>query len=745
MISPVKRFTLVCVFCSTFCPALSWADEPHAEPAWPYRRLTRPDVPQVANDDWPHNPIDCFVLDELEKRGLAPSAPADRETILSRVVYDLTGLAPGAAERESFLSDPSPQAYEHLVDRLLASPHYGERWAQHWLDLVRYSESDGFKLDSYRPNAWRYRDYVIRAFNTDLPYDRFLQQQLAGDELEPENPDAIVATGFLRLHPEEILGANYREIRQDILDDVTEVTGLAFLGLTVGCAKCHDHKFDPISQEDYFRTQAFFAGLLPCDDASLVRGDQAQEVRKELDAWEKNTTSIRSDMESLLAPVGKQVFAESVVALDGETQAALKAPPKERTPLQMQLAAYGGKQISLKYKKMHRRLQGDDKARYDELKKRLDSFSSTKPFVPTAMAVKEVGAAAPPTHRLIGGDYRRPRREMQPGFLECLDHKTPVITPSADSSGRRAAFARWLSEPDHPLTSRVIVNRLWQRHFGKGIVGTPSDFGVKGERPTHPDLLDWLAAELVAKGWSLKSIQRLMVTSATYRQSSAPESNLSANRAGKADPSNAYLWHQRVRRRDAESIRDAALQASGRLNPRMFGESACPELPPSIRTNSRAWDPDAKIEDRDRRSVYVFNRRNLEYPLFAAFDSPNRVLSCAARNCTTSAPQALLMLNGEFAVQQAQALAGRLLAEPDGQRNFVKHAYLAMLKREATAHEVSFAELFLEQQEQRIARAGTAPQVLPEPKPDGVSAAAGAAFVDLCHALLNSAEFLYVE
>jgi hypothetical protein len=406
--------------------------------------------------------------------------------------------------------------------------------------------------------------------------------------------------------------------------------------------------------------------------------------------------------------------------------------------------------------------------------------------------VHDTGPRTPPTFRLGGGDYRRPKEKVEPAFLDCLDSKEPVIQPApghSDSSGRRLALARWLTEPDHPLTSRVIVNRIWHHYFGQGIVGTPNDFGAMGQKATHPELLDWLASELVAKNWSLKAVHRLIVTSATYRQSSAPEHNPRYDTASKADPSNRLLWHTRVRRRDAESLRDTALQASGLLNERMLNESACPDLPPVLRQKSRSWSPDEKVEDRNRRSVYVFNRRNLTYPLFEAFDAPNRSLSCPTRNATVNSTQALLMLNGEFSLQQAQALAGRLLAvrsadfspqstsglkpalrtalaggrlavgsadfSPHGERglkpalrtgltDFVCGAYQQVLGREPNADEVSQAEQFVQRQAHRLADEVTAAS-LPEPMPDNLPKARGAALVDLCHALLNGAEFWYVD
>jgi hypothetical protein len=719
---------------------------------WPFAPLSRPAVPAVPPSGWTRNPIDAFVLAHLEKAGLRPNPPADRLTLLRRVTFDLTGLAPTPAERAAFLADHAPDAYERLVDRLLGSPHFGERWAQHWLDVVRYAETEGFKVDRLRPDAYRYRDYVIRAFNDDLPYDRFVRQQLAGDELEPDNPDALVATGFLRLHPEESVGSNYRQERQDILNDVTDVFGSTFLGLTIECARCHDHKFDPILQKDYYRLQAFFAPITDRDDLPLMSHAAQERYHQRLAAWEAATRPIRVQIDAMLAPLRKQIFDEVILQLDPETQAALRTPPGHRTPLQQELAALASKQLIHRQNRARLRLAPAARKKYDALRKRLARYDSLKPpEMPVAMAVVDNGPEAPAVYRLATGNYLKPKEQVQPGFPKFLDPRPPVIQPPAerpDSTGRRSALANWLCRPDHPLTSRVIANRVWQHYLGEGIVATPNDFGSMGESAADPELLDYLAAELVRHGWHLKALHRLIVTSATYRQSSRPELNPTRTKAAKADPDNHLLWHARVKRREGEALRDLILQASGRLNLRMFGLSAQPELPPSVQTDDRyAWDPDEKVEDRNRRSIYVFARRNLAYPLFAAFDEPDRVNSCPVRPVTVTAPQALVMLNGEFALTQARRMGGRLLAEhgTDTQA-LVRAAYLALYGREPAADEVTAAEQFLDRQTKVIA-AGAPPgkDALPDPVPTGMTAARAAAVVDLCHALMNTAEFQDVE
>jgi hypothetical protein len=728
------------------------ADRPFAPPS-------RPDLPAVRHGDWARNPIDAFVLARLEQSGLRPNPPADKVTLLRRVTFDLTGLLPTPAERDAFLADDSGDAYERLVDRLLASPRFGERWSQHWLDVVRYAETDGYKTDSLRPEAYRYRDYVIRAFNDDLPYDRFLRQQLAGDELEPDNPDGLIATGFLRLHPEETTASNYRQMRQDILNDVTDVFGATFLGLTVGCARCHDHKFDPITQKDYYSLQSFFASMVQRDQP-VATAEARSRYRLQLAAWEDASRATRAEIDALLGPVRRQVTEETFLIFDPDTQAALRAPAEQRTTLQRQLALLASKQVERRVAIIApRRLPQQQRARYDELRKRLATFDGLKPQpLPVAMAVTESGIDPPPTHRLATGNYLKPCEEVRPAFPPCLCPENgargagkgnstlagapgpvPPLNPGR-GNGRRSALALWLSRPDHPMTARVIVNRLWQHYLGQGIVATPNDFGAMGESPTHPELLDYLATELVRKGWRLKALHRLIVTSATYRQSSDPDRNPTLVMAGKDDPANKLLWHARGKRREAEAIRDAVLQLSGQLHLCMYGPSARPELPEALADNRYSWDPDDRPEDRNRRSIYVLARRNLAYPLLGAFDAPDRNTSCPVRGVTTTAPQALALLNGKFALEQARGMADRLLAAHGRDtRALVRAAYRGAFSRDPDAGELADAEQFLVHQAHLLAS--------PAEKTSGkrVSPAFTAAVVDFCHALINAAELLHVE
>jgi hypothetical protein len=714
---------------------LAAAGEPAPpEPGWPFTAPDRPPVPAVRHKDQVVNPIDAFVLAKLEATGLSFSARADKLTLLRRVTVDLTGLPPTVAEQDAFLADPAPDAYARVVDRLLDSPRYGERWAQHWLDLVRYAETDGFKADDLRPQAYRYRDYVVRALNADLPFDRFVRQQLAGDELEPDHPDALVATGFNRLWPDEYNAANLEQRRQEVLDDVTDVTGAVFLGLTVGCARCHDHKFDPISQVDYFRLQAFFAALQPRDDLVAADAGRRQRYRAQRDAWEKATRGLRAEMDALLADKRAELRQHALTKFRLEIQQAVLTPAAQRTPYQEQIALLAEKQLQREETLAPTRLPEDRKKRYQELEGRLAAAVAPE-ALPPVLAVVDVGREAPPVHRLAGGDWRKPTQEVRPGFPHVLGDVPPDTHLDAPlpSTGRRAALARWLTRPDHPLTGRVLVNRLWQHHFGAGIVATPSDFGAMGEPPTHPELLDWLAVDFVGHGWSLKHLHRLMVTSAAYCQTSLVDSwvripILTTPRQDRnpdprtVDRDNKLLWHARRRRLEGEAIRDALLGLTGELNPRMFGVSARPKLPAGI--SSYAWKPDNRPEEQNRRSVYVFAKRNLRYPLFDAFDLPDMHNSCARRTTTTTAPQALVLLNGDFTLERARRWAGELLGRfPHDDRALVAHAYRAAWGRLATDEEIALGLDFLKKQGDAHSDAVT----------------------DFCHALVNANEFLYVD
>ena len=703
----------------------------------------RPSLPAVQDKRWVINPIDTFILSRLEAKGLAPSPRADKMRLLRRVTFDLTGLPPTESEQEAFLADNSDDAYRKVVERLLASPRYGERWAQHWLDLVRYAESDGFKADDLRPSAYRYRDYVIGSLNADLPYDRFVCQQLAGDELEPDNPDALIATGFLRLWPDEYNAANLEQRRQEILDDLTDVSGQVFLGLTFGCARCHDHKYDPILQTGYFRLQAFFAPMQPRDDLPAATPDEKREYQRRLDAWQAVSHDIRAEMEKLVADKRSQQRKYALGKFRPEIQQAVLTPDEKRTPYQRQIALIAEKQLRTAERTAPSKLPPDKKKRYQELERQLSALPTPRPqTLPQTMAVTDLGLEAPPTYLLAGGDWRKPRQQLQPGFPQFLDASTPQIRPIPErkTTGRRSALARWLTRKDNPLTARVLVNRLWQHHFGIGIVATPSDFGAVGDAPTHPELLDWLAVEFVQNGWSLKHIHRLMVLSAAYCQDSRVDPAHPLHRRALAvDRDNHLLWHARRRRLEGEALRDAMLALTDELNFRMFGPSARPKLPEKI--SKYAWKPDPRPQDRHRRSIYVLAQRNMRYPFFDVFDQPDMHNSCSRRLTTTTAPQALLLLNGDFTLERGQALAETLHKRFGGdEARMIASGYRLAWNRQPSTEEIQLGLRFLSKQTEKLRTR----QRADGGAMDG-AAARRAALTDFCHALLNTNEFLFID
>jgi Protein of unknown function (DUF1553)/Protein of unknown function (DUF1549) len=729
-------------------PALAGGSEPTRDPFtpeqrsyWALQKVTRPTPPAVRDIAWIRNPIDAFVMAQLEAKNLRPSPPADRITLIRRVSLDLIGLPPTPQEVEAFLADRSPMAFERVVDRLLASPHYGERWARHWLDLARYAESEGFKSDETRPNAWRYRDYVIRSLNNDKGYDRFVQEQIAGDELWPESPDARLATAFNRHYPDESNARNLLQRRQEILNDITDTVGSVFLGLTFGCARCHNHKFDPILQADYYRLQAFFANIRAADDFLLISPEAVRQRHDKLVVWEEKTRSIRDEMQALLEPKRKQIVDELFAKYPPEIQNAILRPATERTPIEWQMYYKAKPYMNPSDEEVLDHLNEKERARWLALKEELAKYADLYPGdLPVGTGIVDVNRQAPRTHVLAVGVYDSPREEVQPGFLSILDPNPAKIAAPAgsESTGRRTALANWLTDPQNPLSARVMVNRLWHYHFGRGIVGSPSDFGSMGDRPTHPALLDWLAGDFVRQGWSLKAMHRLIVTSNTYRQGS-----LFNEAAAKEDPPDLWLWRFPRQRLEAEVIRDSALWVSGLLNPEMSGPSVFPELPPGMESRG-GWKVTNDATERDRRSVYVFVRRNTRYPLFEAFDMPDTHESCARRNVTTTAPQALSLLNSRLTLAWAQAFAGRVLgtAGPSVEEQ-IDMAYRLAYSRHPDNSEKEIARAFFKRQQAVLSESPKEQLALPSAVTKLSDPLSAAALVDFCHVLINSTEFVY--
>ena len=652
------------------------------------------------------NPIDAFILERLAAAQLQPSPAADRVTLARRVHFDLTGLPPTPFELDQFLADKSPDAYEKLVDRLLASPRYGEKWARSWLDLVRYAESDGYKADDYRQHAWRYRDYVVKSLNADKPYSQFITEQLAGDELylnakpETRNPEHLVATGYFRAGIYEYNNRDVRGQWQRILEDITDTSADTFLGVGLQCARCHDHKFDPLLQKDYYRFQSFFAPLLPREDLLVATPTEKAAHDEQLAKWETATADLRAELEKLLAQTKKNTIASALEKFIEDIRVDMSKPVAERTPYEHQIAELAYRQVTYEFDKLDTKLKGEPKERVIALRKKLTEFDSLKPApLPPFFGATDVGPVAPVTYLTKGKN----KEAIAPGYLSVLDPKDAQVTALPNSTGRRSELARWLTSPENPLTARVMVNRLWQGHFGRGLAANASDFGKLGEKPSHPELLDWLAATFVESGWSLKAMHRLMVTSATYRQASnqsasaTKDAPLSTNslitnhsRVSTVDPDNRLLSHFPIRRLEAEQIRDAVLAVTGELKLEPAGGPGTDQLTP-------------------RRSIYSKWLRNAPNPLLNVFDLAEPFQSVAQRNVTTTPPQALLLLNSQMMLRHARAFAKRLEEEhPSSDEDMVNAAYRLAFSREPKAAERAAALQFLAEQKQRLAgKSGT--------------------------------------
>ncbi|TWT57041.1 hypothetical protein KOR42_03990 [Thalassoglobus neptunius] len=608
-------------------------DEPEITEAdrdyWAYEPVERPPVPEVENVDLCENTIDRFVVARLEAKDLKPVPLATKRQLIRRVTYDLIGLPPTRAEIEEFLRDDSPDAYENLVSRLLGQPGYGERWAQHWLDLVRFAETDGFEHDHVRPEAWRYRDWVINALNEGLPYDEFLRLQIAGDEVAPESPDALIATGFLLAGPDMPDINLQEERRHNFLNGIAANIGEVILGLRFGCAQCHHHRTDPISQQDFYRIRSFFEPL--------------------------------------------DLFTDH--PLPGATEKPTKA-----------------------------------------------------------RVARNLTKKVPTSKVYMKGDFRRPGPEISPEFPRVIQTTPQTLHLEETADGRRIAFAQWLTDPDHPLTARVIVNRIWHHHFGEGLIGTTSDFGWMGDSATHPKLLDWLAVELIESDWDLKALHSLIVNSATYKRASLPNDNLTDEEKSlwkeliDQDPNNRLLGRRNRRRLESEAIRDSMLSVSGDLNRRTGGPGVRTELPKAVTSTllKNHWKVTEDRAEHNRRTIYLFMRRNLRLPFLEVFDKPDANLSCPVRSKTTIAPQALHLLNSDFARERATAFAARLTRDVDSEDDVpskrINLAYELCLSRKPTTQELDDCLGFLNE----------------HPDED-------IALVDLCHALMNLNEFIYID
>ncbi len=605
-------------------------------------------LPLIAGKQWVKNPIDAFVLSQLEQKGLSPAPPADRVTLIRRAFFNLTGLPPTPEEVDQFVKDKSPDAYEHLIDRLLASPRYGERWARHWLDLVRYADTNSFERDGMKPNAWRFRDYVIHSFNQDKPYGQFIQEQLAGDELDQVTDETIIATGFYRLglwddEPADKLLSYYNE-----LDDIVSTTSQVFLGLTLNCARCHEHKIDPVPHQDYYRFLAFFHGL----NSYGKRSDQLSYNQRDISDPEIKDMYAKYEIQKKdLKERMRRLEQTGIKKMSGVDQR--RSETRERGQLLKEKLSQFLEQDQFKtYQKMEKGLQ--------QLEQRRKQFPARKIALSVNRSLKEPRE----TFVLLRGNPHVRGEKVTPGFPEIFgqtEPQFPKIRKNQQTSGRRRVLAEWISKPDNLLTSRVIVNRIWQQHFGRGIVQSPNNFGQLGVPPTHPRLLDWLALQFNAGGQRFKSFHKMIMMSNTYQMSSQY-----SDQGMSLDPANDLYWRFNMRRLGAEEVRDTILAVNGRLNLKMYGPGFYPKISKEVlQGQSRpghGWGTSSE-EERARRSIYIFVKRSLITPLLSNFDFADTDNSCAVRFVTTQPAQALGMINGDFVNRQAEHFANRILKE----------------------------------------------------------------------------------
>lgn len=743
------------------------AAEPRASRHWAFQPVRRPAVPTVRAAAWVRTPIDAFVLARLEAAGLSPAPRADSRTLLRRVYLDLIGLPPTPTEVAAFVQAhgrPSVgvDAYAKVLDELLARPEYGERWARHWLDVARYADTNGYERDGAKPNAWRYRDYVIDALNNDKPYDRFVQDQLAGDELPDADATSMIATTFLRLGTWDDEPANAKVDRYDQLDDVLGTAATAFLGLTLRCARCHDHKHEPFSQVDYYRMLAVFEPLKRPQNsrADLDRpvGTQA-ELKAFADAGSRRAAGL-ADLQKRIDEI--DALGRGRV-LDGKTErkstlppdalSALRTPDKQRDAKQKLFV----KTFALPFNvEVNAALTPDERRCRDELEKQRVALDAVKPVEPPhAYIWYEDNPRAPATRVFKRGNPEYPAAEVTPGLPTVLVSQQPnAPTPTGRTTGRRLWLARWLTRPDNPLTARVIVNRVWQHHFGVGLVATSGDFGTMGTPPSHPELLDWLADRFMADGWRLKTLHRLIVLSNAYQTSAAANGGRQSAGAGDLDPRAhqgadalrspedkrlALLGRWRPRRLEAEAVRDSILAVSGQLNPKRGGPGVYPNVPAAVQAGqSRPGEGWGKSDPREaaRRSVYVYLKRALILPELELLDAADNTCSCDRRVVSTTAPQALTFLNGAFLTEQAGHFADRLVreagAEPAVQ---VALAFELALTRPPQPDERQRCLAFLMEQQGRIAAVSPGLTTVELRR---------RALTSLCLVLLNTNEFFYL-
>jgi mono/diheme cytochrome c family protein len=644
---------------------------------WAFQPLTDPTPPVTPPSAWRKNPIDSFIYDSLASAGLRPNEPADRRALARRVYFDLIGLPPSKADIDAFVADQTPNAFEKVVDRLLESEHYGERWGRHWLDLVRFAETNSFERDGPKANAWKFRDYVIRSFNEDKPYDQFIREQIAGDELDEVTEETLTATGFYRLGIWDDEPADPLQARFDGLDDIILTTGQSLLGLTMNCARCHDHKIDPIPQKDYYSLLSFFEDVTPYgrrgDLNSFSQIDvSSKELKDQYAANDENR--LRLEKEIL------EIEQIGIAKMSAPDQRATEGNKRDRNRI---LDA-----------KLKPNLTDDQWNQYQDLKEQLKNNSRDLKKLPArqrVMGLAKYRKIDRPTFVLYRGSPHSPSDEVAPAFPTLFESELPELpeteSTTQTSAGRRRVLADWIASPDNRLTARVMVNRIWQFHFGRGIVRSSNNFGQLGTPPTHPDLLDYLANRFIDEGWSIKSMHRMILSSRTYQMSSQGNA-----KSLTADPENNLFWRFDPRRLSAEEVRDSILAANGSLNRATYGPSIYPTLSAEVLAGQSkpgsGWGNSSE-SDQNRRSVYIYVKRSLLTPILSAFDFPDPDQTCEARFMTLQPAQALSLLNGNFAGQQAARFAERVDAEKIDATAFVRRSIEAVLSREATESEIA--------------------------------------------------------
>ena len=728
---------------------------------WAFRKPVASPLPQVKNKKRVRTPIDAFILARLESKGLNLSPEASRLTLMRRAYFDLVGLPPTLEEMEAFLSDRGADAYERLTDRLLESPHYGERWARHWLDVVGYTDITGFDNDlpivTVFEGMWRYRDWVAESLNRDKPYDQFLTEQLAGDELvdwrsaeeySPETVRLLTATGFLRngLDRTDSDIVNLPGERYSVLFDLMEQVSTGLMGLTVGCARCHSHKFDPIPQRDYYRLLSVFTPAFnpmrwkqPKDrflpDVSQPDREAIERHNAEIDRPQKK---LEEELAGLRRPYEESLLEEKLLRVSEEVRAdvkaALQTPEEKRNEVQQYLAKKFQELLEVKPEEVETALTEEDRGEASRIRKKIETLEGYRRSYSKIQALFDVGS--PPLTRLLQrGDIESPGPRVTPGVLEVLSPpgRNTIEKPGetrGESSGYRLGLARWLTSRDHPLTARVLVNRVWHHHFGRGIVATPGNFGRMGSAPTHPELLDWLAVDFMEQGWTLKRLHRMILTSSVYRQSLRQPQGSPGQ---KLDPENRLLWRMNLKRLEAETVRDAILVASGKLDRRFGGAAALLEHDATglQKVSAKEDDPNAPF----RRSLYILARRNYPLNFLETFDYPKVQVNCTSRTNSVTPLQSLTLMNDPFLVEQATHLAQKVREQAgDNPERRVEAAYLITLSREPTPDEARISQDHLRQQEKNYRLANTPPEK-----------ASQAALANLCQTLFATNEFLYLD